>query len=51
MYLSFIRPVLEYACVVWDNCSAEQSEKIESVKRRAARIVSGTIIRTPQDTM
>ena len=43
MYLSFIRPVLENACVEWDNCSAEQSEKVESVQRLAARIVSGAV--------
>ena len=51
MYLSFIRPVLEYACVVWDNSSAEQSEKVESVQRWAAMVVSVAIIRTPQDTL
>ena len=21
MYLSFLRPILEYACTVWDNCN------------------------------
>ena len=25
MYISFVRPVLEYASVVWDNCSMQDS--------------------------
>lgn len=51
LYLSFIRPILEYACVVWDNCSDELCEKVEYVQRRAARIVSGGIVRTSQNIL
>ena len=29
MYFSFIRPVFEYADVVWDNCTDQQSEDLE----------------------
>ena len=42
MYLNFIRPLLEYGDVVWDNCTAELKNDIESVQNEAARIVSGT---------
>ena len=42
MYFSFIRPVLEYADVVWNNCTDQQSEDLEKIQLEAGRIVSGT---------
>ena len=41
LYISFIRPLLEYSDVLWDNCTAEQSNDIESIQIEAARIVTG----------
>lgn len=43
LYLSLIRPLLEYADVVWDNCSVElkKNNDIEAVQNEAARIVTG----------
>jgi hypothetical protein len=41
MYNSFVRPLLEYADVVWDNLTDEQNKEIESVQNEAARIVAG----------
>jgi len=41
MYINFIRPLLEYGDVVWDNCTAELKNDIESIQNEAARIVSG----------
>ena len=41
LYFGFIRPILEYGSVVWDNCTREQSDLIESVQYESARIVSG----------
>ena len=41
MYLNFIRSLLEYGDVVWDSCTAELKNDIESVQNEAARIVSG----------
>ncbi|XP_061178420.1 uncharacterized protein LOC133187066 [Saccostrea echinata] len=35
------RPVLEYADVVWDNCSQENTELLEKVQVEAARIITG----------
>ena len=29
MYLTFIRPLLEYAGEVWDNCTLADSERLE----------------------
>ena len=40
-YFTFIRPKLEYACVVWDNCSAFDKERLESFQLEIARIVTG----------
>ncbi len=41
MYLSFIRPLLEYSSVVWDNCTAGDKQKLENIQVEAARIVTG----------
>ncbi len=41
MYISLIRPLLEYADVVWINCTLELKHQLESVQIEAARIVSG----------
>ena len=41
MYISFIRPLLEYSDVTWDNCSNDLKSDIESVQNEAARIITG----------
>ena len=41
IYISFIRPLLEYSDVVWDNCTNYEKEEIERIQYEAARIVSG----------
>ena len=41
IYITFIRPVIEYACEVWDGCSERDCEKIEKIQLEAARIVTG----------
>jgi hypothetical protein len=44
MYLTFIRPVLEYASEVWNNCGQINSDRLEKVQleaKLAARIVTG----------
>jgi len=41
-YTAVIRPILEYACVVWNhNLTVKQSDKIESLQKRALRIIHG----------
>lgn len=41
IYFSFIRPLLEYGNVVWDNMSEKLKTRIEKVHLEAARIVCG----------
>ena len=39
IYVSFLRPILEYVSVVWDNCTVAENDSLEP---EAARIVTGT---------
>ena len=41
LYIGFVRPILEYGNLVWDNCTNQESDLIESVQCEAARIVTG----------
>ena len=41
IYLTFIKPTLEYACEVWDGCFEREVAKLEKVQLESARIVSG----------
>ena len=38
---SFIRPLLEYADLVWDKCTQYEVNDLEKIQNEAARIVSG----------
>lgn len=40
MYFSLIRPILEYADVIWDNCTEYMKDKLEQINYEAARIVA-----------
>ena len=42
IYFTFIRPLLEYADIIWDNCTINETEDIEKIQLEAARIVTGT---------
>ena len=42
IYISFIRPVLEYSDSVWDNWSTETEKQLDAVHVEAARIITGT---------
>ena len=46
MYQSFIRPSLEYGNIIYCNCTDIENDMLESVQRRAARIITGGIIST-----
>ena len=39
MYLTYIRPILEYACTAWDNLGTTQVDRLERFQRRAAKII------------
>ncbi len=40
MYMTYIRPLLEYASIVWCNCSEKEKKLIEDVQLAAARVVT-----------
>jgi hypothetical protein len=41
IYLSFIRPILEYGNVIWDNCTQNEANLLENVQVEAGRIITG----------
>ena len=41
MYMSYMLPVVEYASVVWDGCSEQDSQTLQKIQNEAARIVMG----------
>ena len=42
IYISFIRPILEYGDVVWDNNTRQEKQDIEKIQIETASIVTGT---------
>ena len=42
IYTSFISPILEYADVVWDNCTQYEINALEKMQIEATRIATGT---------
>jgi hypothetical protein len=46
MYLSSIRPILEYGSVLFANCTVGDAKLIENVQRRAAVLSTGAMRRT-----
>ena len=41
MYKLFIRPLLEYGNIIWDNCLQESKKAVENIQLDAARIATG----------
>ena len=41
MYKVFIRPLLEYGNIIWDNCSQENKKSLENIQLDALRISTG----------
>ena len=41
LYMTYIRSLLEYANIIWDNCSIENKRNLESIQIEAARIITG----------
>ena len=41
IYLSLIQPILEYGNVIWDNCTQNEANLLESVQVEAGRIITG----------
>jgi hypothetical protein len=51
IFFSFIRPVLEYGSIIWDNCDNNDIIAIENVQLEAGRIVSGAIRGTSHNSI
>ena len=41
IYISFIRPLLEYGDTIWDNCTLYEKRELDKIQNEAARIVTG----------
>ena len=50
-YLSFIRPIIEYGCVLYDSCNQSDCEVLEDIQLEAARLVTGTKRRTSHGSL
>ncbi|MCG8045232.1 MAG: reverse transcriptase domain-containing protein [Candidatus Thiodiazotropha endolucinida] len=50
-YIAFIRPILEYGNIIWDNCTKQQGDLLESIQKDAARIVTGLRRGTSHETL
>ena len=48
IYFSFVRPILDYADIIWDNIPEYLVNKIESIQLEATRIVTGGNILAPR---
>jgi hypothetical protein len=51
IYLVFIRPILEYASEVSDNCGQANCNRLEKIQIEAARIVTGLSIYASFDSI
>ncbi|MCG7878660.1 MAG: reverse transcriptase domain-containing protein [Candidatus Thiodiazotropha endolucinida] len=41
LYITFVRPLIEYGDIIWDNCSLENKRNLENIQLDAARIFTG----------
>ena len=41
MYISYMLPAIEYASIVWDGCSEQDSQTLQEIQNEAARLVIG----------
>ena len=40
IFITFMRPILEYADVIWDNCTQQEKNELEKIQLEAARIAT-----------
>ena len=43
IYISFIRPILEYADIIWDNCSQQDEQELEKKKQKRQELQPGQL--------
>ena len=51
MFLSFVKPILEYADLVWDSCSNDNANRKAKIQLEAARIITGLTRSTHLDSL
>ena len=48
-YTTLVRPIVEYAAIIWDPVTQRNIYELEMAQRRAARLVTGNYITGPPD--
>ena len=51
IYTMYIRPIIDYGCVIYDNCSKHLQDKLEDTQRRAAVACTRAFSRTPTSAL
>ena len=51
IYTAYIRPQLEYGCIIYASCNKEQSARLEAVQRRAVIACTRAYNRTPTKSL
>ena len=51
LYISMIRPILEYASIIYNNCTLSMGQSIERIQRRAAILCTGAYRHTEYQTL
>ena len=51
VYLSFIRPILEYGSVIYDGCTQKLNNLLEGVQRQAALACTGAYVKTSHSAL
>ena len=41
LYISYVRPILEYSASVWSNCTKAEETTLEEIQLKAIRIITG----------
>ena len=44
IYTAFIRPLVEYGDIIWDNCSQYEKDELDQIQNDAARITTGALV-------
>jgi hypothetical protein len=51
LYITYVRPILEYGCAVFDNCTAFESNMLENVQRKFALLCTGAYRHTSNNKL
>ena len=51
VYFFIVRPIIEYADTVWNNCTQYESNELEKIQNKAARIVKGATRMTSVESL